>query len=261
MTRISFPSMSLVSILIGSGCVGEPEVVDWDRVDVEDLERRLDRPTCIVNDAMIDEMGQDVLADQVPMRVTLELLELGLAEAERQLEIDPHDGQRTVGEVLEEVPDLGDAQLYVRVACPGDEYYGIGDSFEHGSILFESPTIRNPDLSEVRDEGEALAQFEDCQMGDTLLQGDAPLYYVRNGIRVTAVAPDIDVENPWFGRYVFDRAYLAREDEVRALYELEDGTHLTVELERYGARLSLRGVNGSYSCFPTPFGELSCADL
>lgn len=259
MKRISLTTIGVVSLWSCLGCVSEPELVDWGRVDVDELERRLDRPTCILNDTVVDDMGQDVLADQIPLLITLNLLESGLAEAERQLEIDPNDGQRTVGEVLEEVPDLGDAQLYVRVACPGDGY-GISDNFDHGSILFESPAIENPDLSEVRDEGDALAQFEECQMGDTVLRGEAPIYYVRDGVRTTAVAPDIEVENEWFGMYHFDRAYLANEDAVRSLYELEDGTHMTVEIERYGVRLSLQGVNGSFSCLPTSLGTLFCAE-
>lgn len=170
-------------------CVPEASVVEWDRLESEEIDKRLGEPSGGEIDLEDSEL-LDAIAERIPeltdaARVLAYMVKIINEFAEEQKSrVDGGGGTaaRRSG------PKVRGTRFFVSVACPGDWAEPELD-FSHGTARVDSPLIRG-DVIGFLSGGDLLVTFKACEAGDTTLDGEAPARIQIGGALLGLAAAD-----------------------------------------------------------------------
>jgi hypothetical protein len=230
---------SLIGLIVFTlTACGPPETqgLTWDSLDFESYKQRFEAPTGQLNQDSVKE-----LVDQIG-QLTINLSEADSVSSMLSQILGAQKPGAKQGAIT-----LENTQLYAKLSCIGPNLELPDLDFQHGHIRIDSPNISEDSLFS----GDALMSFADCVISNSELGGKSPAYYDKEK-SLFAMGLDLlvrDLESNEVRSLVFD--LMLSNGELWTLLEdqVGDSFALKVDPDKLPNSFSLKGSNGTFSCY------------
>lgn len=230
------------ALLTGTSCSPDFAPVTWKALDTDVVENALSTPTSPLDQAALDDL-EALPGEEVQYVQNLLLIMRAVLEFNDRVETEP----------VETDADLSSTQVYLKIACPGpitDPDDVIPDpEFRYGSLIVYSETLSEETIEQWSAQGNLLAVFDECIVGDFTYDGQARTFFnnVRN---LLVVVPEIDYVSPEGSGFLDLPAAEELDFRLRLLFTTSRDETLVLErdLMTQTSEFIVRGNDGELLC-------------
>ena len=177
----------LVSCLASVSCKPDVSFVTWEKVDPQGAFYRMSEVTGHIEYVETDPMQQYLgtrMGGYTETGLTIAATLAKLAESagvtlspqDGGVVGDPEDEDEEATPVNEKVQLENSTNLYLDIACPGEDGHGVGEDFENGYLRIVSDDLSDFSFDDLEDGAHMLLTFEECVLPGLTLEGSAPAY-------------------------------------------------------------------------------------